>query len=83
MVPTARHSTQRPDRHTPPTTGDSPSIPVQRGPVDGDVPISGPISGPISVLAILRREGYRVPHAADGPLRPRTHHLPAVDRGAA
>ncbi|MGD9530802.1 MAG: hypothetical protein AB7V44_29010, partial [Pseudonocardia sp.] len=35
------------------------------------------------MLAILRREGYRVPHAADRPLRPRAHQLQPVERGAA
>ncbi|MGQ0573663.1 MAG: hypothetical protein ACT4RN_05590 [Pseudonocardia sp.] len=49
-------------------------IPVQEGPQDGD--------SPISVTSLLRREGMRVPHAADRPLQPRAHQLRPVAAGS-
>lgn len=47
---------------------------VEREPADQD-------QAPISVASLLRREGRRVPHAADRALRPRGHHVgPAEPR---
>lgn len=44
----------------------APAVPAQREPIDDT---------PISVTSLLRREGRRVPHAADRPLQPRAHQL--------
>lgn len=87
-IPAQRPSTPAPARRGAETpTGPAqrrsePLVPEQRAPeaplpprtpeVDEAPGADGP-TGPISAVALLRREGIRVPHAAERPLRPRSH----------
>lgn len=73
MAPKSQHALRTPER------GHGVSIPVQRG---QELPAQrGPLEDdgfPISVTSLLRREGMRAPHAVDGPLQPRAHHVQAA-----
>ena len=75
MAPKSQHALRTPERvhgvSIPVQRGQE--VPAQRGPQEED-------GFPVSVTSLLRREGMRVPHAVDGPLQPRAHHVRAPEQ---